>query len=117
MKTFKKSNILWFAARIFLGFVFAYAGFQKAVEPVQNFQAVVLDYEIFPYAWSMPIAIFMPWLELILGVFLILGFMPRWSALGLGLLSLSFVALITASYIKLGDFLKVAAVLEREVSI
>ena len=94
----------WFVARLFLGSVFAYAGFLKAVEPVQNFQAVVLDYEVFPYFLSTPIALIVPWLEVLFGVFVIVGFKTRFSSLFLGLFAASFVVLIAASYIKLGDF-------------
>jgi len=98
-----KSDLFWFAARIFLGAVFTYAGFLKAVEPVENFQAVILEYELMPYAWARPIAYVMPWLELVFGVFMILGYVPRISGLVLASLSLSFILMIGMSYLKTGE--------------
>lgn len=95
---------IWFLARIFLGLVFAYAGFLKAAEPIENFQAVVLDYEVFPYVLSKPIAYIVPWLEVVFGVFVIVGFKTRFSSLFLGLFAASFVVLIAVSYLKLGGF-------------
>lgn len=99
-----KQRLFWLAARCLVGVIFAYAGLSKLLEPVQNFEAAILEYQVLPYDWARPIAYGMPWLELIFGTFLILGFLPRVSALALSLFSLSFVLLIAVSFIKTGVF-------------
>ena len=99
-----KEKIFWLAARCLIGFIFAYAGLSKLLEPVQNFEAAILEYQLFPYFWARPLAMIIPWIELIMGSFLILGFLPRASALVISMLSLSLVIIITASFIKTGTF-------------
>ncbi len=87
----------WFLARIFVGLVFVYAGFSKLMEPVENFRAVILQYEVIPYAFAVPIAYVFPWVELIFGAFLILGYAARLSAFVLGLSSLTFLIILGTS--------------------
>ena len=87
----------WFAARLFLGLVFGYAGFSKLIEPVENFRGAIAGYQIIPYGWTAFIAAGMPWLEFIFGVFMILGYAPRLSALILFFLSFGFLVVLGAS--------------------
>ena len=97
LKTF-----FWFAARLFLGIVFAYSGYSKLMQPVENFRGLLADYTILPYAVVPFIAVTFPWIELILGLSLMLGFMTRWSALGLAGMSLGFVVVLGLSRMMLG---------------
>lgn len=60
-------------ARLILGSVFIYAGFDKILHPAL-FAEAVYNYQILPDALINLTAIILPWLELILGAFLILGF-------------------------------------------
>lgn len=87
----------WTAARIFLGGVFIYSGFFKLLDPVENFQGLLADYTIIPYALTPIIARFLPWLELSLGVFVVLGLAVRWSSLALSSFSLGFVVIMLLS--------------------
>jgi len=61
-------------ARILIGCVFVVSGFEKIISPYQNFLYVVQGYEFFLRPLEELIARFFPWGELILGVFMILGF-------------------------------------------
>ena len=88
---------IWIFLRILTGVIFAYAGFSKLIEPYENFRGMINHYEIFPYAWSTPIALILPWFEFIFGVFMVLGYFPKMTAIVLGSLSLSFLIVLGAS--------------------
>ena len=94
--------VFWFAARLWVGGVFAYSGFAKLAEPVENFRAAMLQYGVVPYDLALPISTVLPWFEIILGIFLILGYAPRMSAFLLSLLALSFLVLLGLSHLKTG---------------
>lgn len=91
-----------FLGRMFLGLVFAYSGFTKLMEPVENFQGGMTAYEIIPYAVIPFLAHVIPWIEFLFGSFLILGYLTRISALVLAIMSWSFVLLIIATRIVTG---------------
>lgn len=84
---------------MFLGLVFAYSGFTKLLEPIENFQGGMAAYEIIPYAVVPLLAHVIPWIEFLFGVFLLLGYWPQMSALVLAVMSLSFVLLIVITKI------------------
>ena len=63
---------LAFAGRILLGLIFLYAGAQKAQSPVA-FREVVYNYRILPDLLVNLTAVILPWIEIILGILLILG--------------------------------------------
>jgi uncharacterized membrane protein YphA (DoxX/SURF4 family) len=98
----EKTYKILFLGRIFIGWVFAYSGFIKLMEPVENFQGGMAAYEIIPYAVIPFLARIIPWIEFLFGVFLIIGYLPRVSALVLAGMSLSFVLLILATRIMTG---------------
>jgi uncharacterized membrane protein YphA (DoxX/SURF4 family) len=77
-------------ARAGAGSVFLYAGVVKAMDR----QAMVLavhGYRLAPKALEKPIATGLPWLEIALGAFLLLGLFTRFAGGGVALLSLVFV--------------------------
>ncbi len=104
MKTPFKSDWFWLAARLFLGLVFAYAGFSKLMEPLENFRGALAQYEVIPYRLLTPMATVLPWLELTFGIFTMLGFATRLSSLALALFSLSFLIVLGSSHVLLGSF-------------
>ncbi|PKN66473.1 MAG: DoxX family protein [Deltaproteobacteria bacterium HGW-Deltaproteobacteria-15] len=69
---FSSSILLSLCARLILGVIFIYASIDKILHP-ENFAKAVYNYQILPHLFINPIAIVLPWLELILGVFLVLG--------------------------------------------
>jgi len=83
--------------RFFLGGIYAYAGFLKLMEPHENFRGVLSHYEIIPPFLLDPLSRGLPWVEWIVGVFVILGYAPRLSSLVLGILSASLVAVLVSS--------------------
>ncbi len=87
---------------MFLGLVFAYTGFTKLMEPVENFQGGMAAYEVIPYAVIPFLAHVIPWIEFLFGAFLILGYLPRVSALVLAAMSFSFVLLILITRVVTG---------------
>lgn len=85
------------AARIILGSVFAASGIIKLLEPAANFRATLYQYEIIPTALVPALAAVLPWMEWILGVFVLAGYGLRSSALVLGCFSFSLAAVIALS--------------------
>lgn len=79
--------------RILLGLAFIAAALPKISDP-PGFAKAIWAYELFP-AWSLnPLALLLPWLELVCGLALCLGFWPRAAALWVsGLLVAFMVAL------------------------
>jgi uncharacterized membrane protein YphA (DoxX/SURF4 family) len=59
--------------RLFLGAIFVYASFDKIFRP-SAFAEIIYNYQILPEAFINFTSIFLPWLELHLGLLLILGF-------------------------------------------
>jgi len=68
---------IWFLTRVFVGIVFAYAGLSKLMEPVENFAAVLGNYDLIPAVLVSIFARIVPWLEWVLGGFLVLGYAPK----------------------------------------
>ena len=69
----KLSRFLYHSARLILGVIFIYASYDKILHP-KAFAHVVFNYQILPDGLIHITAIFLPWLELLMGVFLITGF-------------------------------------------
>ncbi len=86
-----------------MGCVFAYAGYAKLIEPIENFRGNLTHYGVIPYALVPAIALILPWLELIFGSFLILGYAPKLSASVLGVFSLIFIGVIISSWVVAGS--------------
>lgn len=90
------NKIAHLIARFILGSVFIYASMDKIAFP-NEFTKIVINYHILPNKLAIYFAFILPWIELILGTFLILGFYFRESAL---LLSFIIVVFIVAIFIK-----------------
>ncbi len=95
------SEFLWVMARILLGLLFAYAGAAKLLEPTANFESVLLRYGVFSPQWIPWIARGVPWLEWLLGGFLVVGYAPRWASGGAAFLALAFLVTLGSSEILL----------------
>ena len=80
--------------RLFLGGVFCYASFDKILRP-SAFAEIIYNYQILPEPLINLASIFLPWLELLLGLLLILGFwLPGTVLISDSLLLVFFAALI-----------------------
>ena len=106
MKTFlgpEKNYKVLFLGRLILGLIFAYSGFTKLMEPVENFRGAMAAYDLIPYVVIPLLAHVIPWVEFLFGVFLIVGYLPRLSALVLAFMSSSFVVLILGTWLIKGS--------------
>jgi len=68
----KISSVLYHGSRIVLGIVFIYASYDKILYPTA-FAKVIYNYQILPDELVNLSAIFLPWLELVIGSLLIIG--------------------------------------------
>jgi uncharacterized membrane protein YphA (DoxX/SURF4 family) len=90
MRRWLRHPWLSLAARLVLGGVFLWAALPKLADP-PAFAKALWAYQLFP-EWSLhPLALTLPWLELLCGLALCLGFWLRAAALWLGALLLSFI--------------------------
>ena len=67
-----RDGLLTLFARIILGAVFVYASVDKILNPAA-FAEVIHNYQILPDTLINLTAVMLPWLELVLGLFLIIG--------------------------------------------
>lgn len=63
--------------RILIGLIFVVSGFEKSVSPYQNFLYVLQGYQFLPSSLEIAVARVLPWMELLLGIFLVLGLWTR----------------------------------------
>lgn len=66
------NRVLPLVARLFLGTILVYASIDKIAYP-RGFSNVVISYQILPPQIAILFAYILPWIELILGISLILG--------------------------------------------
>ena len=85
--------------RLILGGIFIYASLDKIAHPEQ-FAKIVYNYKILPHSLINIFAIILPWLELICGVFLIVGIFVQSSSAILSLLLVSFIIALSVNFLK-----------------
>lgn len=76
-------------SRLLLAAAFLYAGVDKALHP-QEFATQVAAYRILPLSLVTLVAVTLPWIELLAGACLLVGFLSESAALVLGASSLVF---------------------------
>jgi len=86
--------------RIMIGILFIVSGGEKLIGPYQNFLYVVSTYEIFPSILEEVIARGVPWVELILGLFLLLGLWTLNACKGALILFTGFIIIVTQAIIR-----------------
>src|SRR5882762_10036575 len=84
-------NILWRIVALIVGGIFIYAGVIKAVDPLR-FAIDIDNYKMLPWAIGVRLAFYLPWLELLCGVALILRFFFGGGLLILTALTFVFIA-------------------------
>lgn len=92
LKSILVEGFAW-ALRIGLASVFLYAGVIKA-SASEGFLATLAPYTFVPDALHAPISIFLPWVEVILAILLLVPSTTRPAAFFLGVLCLVFIAVI-----------------------
>lgn len=82
---------LFILARMILGVVFIYASWGKIANPA-DFATAVANYQILPEILVNPVAWVLPWLEMVCGICLLIGWITRGSALITAGLLVMFIA-------------------------
>lgn len=89
-------SLVWPALAVLIGAVFIYAGATKVWSPLA-FASDILHYQILPYPIGIRLAFYLPWLEILCGLALILGRLRAGAlAILLGLTTIFIVASIAA---------------------
>jgi putative oxidoreductase len=86
-------SLVKLSARFLLGGVFIYASIDKIVYP-KEFASIVTRYQILPEKLAIYFAFLLPWVELFLGIFVLLGIFIRESAISLSFLVMIFMVAI-----------------------
>jgi putative oxidoreductase len=81
------------AARLYLGAIFVAASWHKLIEP-GAFAVDIATYQILPLALVNPMAIVLPWVEMVAGLMLIVGFRARAAALLIAAMMVMFTVAI-----------------------
>ena len=91
----------YFAAsvRVILGAIFVYASLDKIANP-QAFADIINNYRVLPVQLVNPLAIFLPWLEFITGLFLISGKWVKGSLLIYSTLLVIFIIALSQALIR-----------------
>jgi putative oxidoreductase len=99
IKAVVTSEYLALLLRVFLGLMFIYASMTKIPYPAE-FGKNVEAYRLFPY-WSVGvIAVSIPWLEMICGLFLIIGLATRAAAALIAALFAVFTIMLTVNVLR-----------------
>jgi putative oxidoreductase len=86
--------------RIVIGLILLVSGFEKAMNPHQNFLYVIQAYQMFP-PWAEKLAaLTVPWVELLVGLFMVLGLWVIWALKGSLLLFGAFVVIVSQALLR-----------------
>jgi uncharacterized membrane protein YphA (DoxX/SURF4 family) len=96
-----RARLAWvtFAARLAVGTVFVLAGATKLVNP-GSFSATLLAYDVLPVDLLRPVALALPWLELVVGLYLLAGLFTRVAAWGAVAMLAVFMVAITQALLR-----------------
>jgi uncharacterized membrane protein YphA (DoxX/SURF4 family) len=102
-QSIKNNSWIELAVRWILGITFIYASFHKIISPA-DFAKIVYGYNLFPEMFINLIAIVIPFLELVAGFALIIGFYPRSTAIIINALLLAFITVLAINLIRGHEF-------------
>ena len=91
-------RLLYWLSRIMIAGIFIYAGYAKLTQPSIIFEAVIDSYQLLP-AWGvMRVAQILPWMEIALGVLILVGWKIRYFSILATLLLGFFITLMAISF-------------------
>ena len=99
MNTIFNNRTLLILSRFILGIVFIYASIDKIIDPAQ-FSDAIDNYHITPYSLNNLAALIIPWVELIIGLFLLLGVYLNGSSFIAILLLIFFIFIISQALMR-----------------
>src|SRR5512138_2503528 len=88
--------VLHWICRIALAGVFIYSGYVK-VEATLQFAVAITGYQLIPDRFVFPIATYFPWVEIALGILILIGWKIRWSSMAASALMLFFIVLLSVT--------------------
>ena len=91
---------MWVFLRIIIGSIFIFSGLGKLLSPYQNFLYVIQAYQLLPSWGEVLVAQIFPWIELMVGIFVLLGLWASWSLRGVLVLFGIFVAVVGQALIR-----------------
>ena len=91
---------MWILLRIAIGSIFIVSGLGKLLSSYQNFLYVVQAYQLLPSWGEVLVAQIFPLIELITGLFVLLGFWTSWSLRGALVLFGVFVVVVGQALIR-----------------
>ena len=86
--------------RIIIGSIFLVSGLGKLFSPYQNFLYVIQAYQLLPSWGEVLVAQIFPWIELLVGVFMLIGLWTPWALRGALLLFGIFVVVVGQALIR-----------------
>jgi uncharacterized membrane protein YphA (DoxX/SURF4 family) len=92
-------KILHWICRALLGGIFLYTGYIKIESPLQ-FAAVLYGYGLFPDSLILPLSNYFPWIEIALGVLLLVGWKIRYVSIAACALLATFIAVLAITYFR-----------------
>ena len=99
MKRLFENKYLVIAVRVVLGALFMYASFDKMANP-EAFANIIDNYHLLPFQFVNPLAIFLPWLEFITGLLLIIDKWVKGSLLIYSALLVIFIIALSQALIR-----------------
>ena len=95
-------NAAWLglAARALLGLVLVFSGTMKTAGPVEEFAVIIDYYRILPEGSSMAAAAIIPWIEILAGLALALGYFTRQAAAAAGAMLGVFILAIVSTKVR-----------------
>lgn len=95
MKNIMMKFNIFVGLRMLVALIFIVSGTEKLLSPVENFIYALQSYEVIPTSdLEFLIATAFPWMELLVGVFLLLGLWTKISLKGTGLMACGFIMIV-----------------------
>jgi len=93
-------NKFFVLIRVLLGLIFIVSGAEKAMGLSENFLYVIQGYEILPDVLARLASWVFPWVELLLGVFILLGLWLDWAFKGLLLMAGALILMVGQAIVR-----------------
>ena len=94
-----KNRWIVVAFQVALGVIFVWASYHKIVDP-PKFAKDIYNYKVTPGGLVNMVAIYLPWLELVAGILLIVGVLDRGATLLVGGMLIVFIAALGFNYLR-----------------